>query len=45
MAFDKEILYSQKDLIRIIVLTTLYLIIYFGITYMLRFKELILIKT
>lgn len=42
--FDKEILYSQKDLIRIIVLTTLYLIIYFGITYMLRFKELILIK-
>lgn len=43
--FDKEILYSQKDLIRIIVLTTLYLIIYFGITYMLRFKELILIKS
>ncbi|ODM54951.1 lipopolysaccharide biosynthesis protein [Elizabethkingia meningoseptica] len=41
---DKKILYSQKDLTRIIVLTPLYLIIYFGITYMLGFKELSLIK-
>ncbi|HFK5546679.1 TPA: lipopolysaccharide biosynthesis protein [Elizabethkingia anophelis] len=42
--FDREVLFSQKDLTRIIVLTSLYLVMYFGITYILRFKELILIK-
>jgi uncharacterized membrane protein YozB (DUF420 family) len=41
---DKNILYSQQDIIRLFIITSLYLIIYLGITYILRFKELILIK-
>ncbi|CAI9679881.1 lipopolysaccharide biosynthesis protein [Elizabethkingia anophelis] len=41
---DKNILYNQHDIIRLFIITSLYLIIYLGITYILRFKELILIK-
>ncbi len=41
---DKNILYSQQDIIRLVIITSLYLIIYLGIAYVLKFKELILIK-
>ncbi|MEN5130514.1 lipopolysaccharide biosynthesis protein [Elizabethkingia anophelis] len=41
---DKNILYNKQDIIRLVIITSLYLIIYLGITYVLKFKELILIK-
>ncbi|HAY3507521.1 lipopolysaccharide biosynthesis protein [Elizabethkingia anophelis] len=41
---DDNLLYEQKDIVRLIIITILYLIIYISVTYLLKFREFILIK-
>ncbi|NAW51327.1 oligosaccharide flippase family protein [Elizabethkingia argentiflava] len=41
---DKKVLYAQQDIIRLMVIGVLFLSVYLGITYLLKFRELSLIK-